>query len=92
MTILNLLLDSSLAKKTYNHNQKSHDFTIYFNQPIELNKNRIYKAALNELITMSCSCYNVRQTYNNYKVRRKKKTDAEWKDLVFQMECIITVT
>ena len=43
----------------------------------------IYKAALNKLITMSYSWYNVRQSYNNNKLRWKKKTDAEWKYIIF---------
>ena len=39
--IFNLLLDSSLAKQQRNnHNQKSHDFPIYFNPPIELDREK----------------------------------------------------
>ena len=49
----NLLLDSSLAKQQRNnHNQKSHDFKIFFNPPIELDLRQNYKAALEELIAM----------------------------------------
>ena len=37
----NLLLDSSLAKQQRNkHNQKSHDFTIYFNPPIVVDREK----------------------------------------------------
>ena len=60
----NLLLDSSLAKQQRNnHNQKSHDFTIYFNPPIQLDPRKNYKAALNRLITMSYSWYNIAEAY-----------------------------
>ena len=70
----NLLLDSSLAKQQRNnHNQKSHDFTIYFNPPIELNPEKNYKAALNRLITMSYSWYNVAERYGNNKIMQVAK-------------------
>ena len=37
----NLLLDSSLAKQQRNnHNQKSYDFTIYVNPPIEIDREK----------------------------------------------------
>ena len=57
---LNRLLDSSLAKQQRNNlNQKSHDFTIYLNPPIVLDREKSYKAAFNRVITMSYSWYNI---------------------------------
>jgi hypothetical protein len=82
MTV-NLLLDSSLAKRQRNsHNQKSHDFTIYFNPPIELDQEKNYKAALNRLITMSYSWYNIAEAYGNNKIKWRKNTGA-WQTLTF---------
>ena len=49
---LSILLDSAFAKQQ-NKNQKSQDFTIRFDDPIVLDKNKNYKAALNEVVTMS---------------------------------------
>ena len=79
----NLLLDSSLAKQQRNnHNQKSHDFTIYFNPPIELVRVKSYKAALNRLITMSYSWYNIAEAYGNNKIKWRKNT-GDWQTLTF---------
>ena len=71
---LSILLDSQLAKP-----QKSHDFTIRFDEPIVLDKNKNYKAALNEVVTMSYSWYNVRASYGNNTLRWKNKTESAWK-------------
>ena len=81
---LNLLLDSSLAKLQRNYsNQASHDFTIYFNPPIALDSGKNYKAALNKLITMSYSWYNIAEAYENNKLRWRKKSSEGWKTLIF---------
>ena len=77
-----LLLDSSLAKlERGGERNVSHDFTVKFNPPIELGSGN-YKAALNRLITMSYSWYNIDAVYNNNEIRWKKKTDV-WKTLTF---------
>ena len=73
---LSILLDPQLAKP-----QKSHDFTIRFNEPIVLDKNKNYKAALNEVVTMSYSWYNVRAFYGNNTFRWKSKTESTWKTI-----------
>ena len=81
--IFNLLLDSSLAKQQINsYNQKSHNFTIYFNPPIDLNQEKNYKAALNRLITMSYSWYNVAERYGNNKIKWRKNP-GDWQTLTF---------
>lgn len=48
---------------------------IYFNQPIELDESKNFKAALNELMTMSYSSPNVGKSCNKNKLRWRKKTD-----------------
>ncbi len=68
MKHLNLLLDSALAKKQ-DANNDSHDFTIHFDPAIVLDPSKMYKAALNELVTMFRK--NVTTTNSN---GRKKKT------------------
>ena len=79
---LSILLDSQIAKQQ-NSNKKSHDFTIRFDPPIILDKNKNYKAALNELVTMSYSWYNVRAVYGNNTLKWKKKSDSSWKTTTF---------
>ena len=79
---LNLLLDSSLAKQQRTGGrQVSHDFTINFQPPIHLGSGN-YKAALNKLITMSYSWYNIDASFGNNKIRWRKKTE-EWQTLIF---------
>ena len=79
---LNLLLDSSLAKQQRTGGrQVSHDFTINFQPPIHSGSGN-YKAALNKLITMSYSWYNIDTSFVNNNIRRRKKTE-EWQTLIF---------
>ena len=79
---LNLLLDSSLAKlQSGGERNVSHDFTINFQPPIHLGSGN-YKVALNKLITLSYSWYNVDTCYGNNKIRWRKKTE-EWQTLIF---------
>ena len=80
---LSILLDSAIAKQQ-NKNQKSHDFTIRFDEPIVLDKNKNYKAALNEVVSMSYSWYNVRAVYGNNTLRWKKKSESAWKTITLQ--------
>ena len=86
-----ILLDSSLTKlERGGERNVSHNFTVKFHSPIELGSGN-YKAALNRLITMSYSWYNIDAFYNNDKIRWKKKTDQAWQTLTFRMECTITI-
>jgi len=81
--VYNRLPDSNLAKlQRNNDNQASHDFTIIFNPPIELDQQRSYKAALNRLITLSYSWYNIAEAYGNNKLKWRKKTE-DWQTLTF---------
>ena len=78
-----ILLDSSLAKlERGGERNVSHDFTVKFHPPIELGEGN-YKAALNRLITMSYSWNNIDSSYNNNKIRWKKKTETSVEDLNF---------
>ena len=73
----NLLLDSSLAKQQKStHNQKSRDFRIYFNPPIELDREKNHKAALSRLSTI------VAERYGNNKIKWRKNTGS-WQTLTF---------
>lgn len=88
---LNLLLDWNLERRK-NGNQVSHDFTIInFNPPIYLDKQNSYKAALNKLVTMSYSWYNIAEVYDNNKIRWRKKSE-EWQTLTFPDEMTSTVS
>ena len=69
---LQIILDSQIAK-LQNPNQKSHDFTIRFDPPIVLGRNKNYKVALDQVFTMPYSWYNIRSAYG---LRWKKKTDS----------------
>jgi len=80
MKHLNLLLNSSIAKKNDARNEP-HDFKIHFTPPIVLDPSKRYKAAMNELVTMSYSWYNVSEKYNNNKFKWKKKSDSDWIDV-----------
>ena len=77
-----LQLDSSLAKKQRTGGrQVSHDYTINFQPPIHLGAGN-YKAALNKLITMSYSWYNINALFGNNKISWRKKSE-EWQTLIF---------
>ncbi|KAL9974368.1 hypothetical protein ACROYT_G011392 [Oculina patagonica] len=80
MKHLNLLLNSAIAKKSDARNEP-HDFKIHFSPPIVLDPSKRYKAAMNELVTMSYSWYNVSEKYNNNKFKWKKKSDSDWIDV-----------
>lgn len=78
-----LLLDSNLAKlQRNNHNQESYNFTIHLHPPIRLEQTKNYKAALNKLITMSYSWYNIAEAYGNNKLKWRKKP-GDWQTLIF---------
>ena len=78
-----IMLDSSRAKlERGGERNVSHDFTIKFHPPIDLGDGN-YKAALNRLIRMSYSWNNIDSSYDNNKIRWKKKTEQAWKTLTF---------
>ncbi|KAL9954527.1 hypothetical protein ACROYT_G042077 [Oculina patagonica] len=77
MKHLNLLLNSAIAKKSDARNEP-HNFQIHFDPPIDLDPAKRYKAALNELVTMSYSWFSVSEKYDNNKFKWKKKSDSDW--------------
>lgn len=77
MRTLNLLLDSSMAKKIDARNEP-HNFEINFHPPIVLDPSKVYNGALKELVTMSYSWFNISEKYDNNTFKWKKKSDAEW--------------
>ena len=77
MSHFNLLLNSHLAKHN-NASSRTHDFTINFDPPIILSPSKTYKAALNEVVTMSYSWYNIAKRYKNNEFKWRKKTE-NWK-------------
>ena len=77
------MLDSNLAKQQRNDtNQASHDFTIHFNPPFVLDSQNKHKPALNKVITMSYSWYNIAEAYGNNKLKWRKKP-GDWQFLTF---------
>ena len=77
---LSLLLDSQIAK-IQNPDAISHDFRIRFDPPIELERNKNWKASLNKIVSLPYSWYNVRAAYGNNTFKWKKKTDSVWQTL-----------
>ena len=84
---INLLLDSQLAQlQRDGANQKSHDFTVNFSSPIDLDRRKNYKIALDELITMSYSWYNIASAFDNNKLKWRKinaQGAGDWNTLIF---------
>lgn len=81
-----IILSSFRAKRqANNNNQKAHDFTIYFDSPLLLDQNKKYEIALDEIITMTYSWFNISVLFNNNKIRYRKTTgsDTNWKDIDF---------
>lgn len=73
-TTFDWLKSRKAEKKNNNNNQASHDFTVHFLSPIRLDSQKKYKAALNKLITMTYSWYNIAEAYRNNKLKWRKKT------------------
>ena len=86
--VSNIVLDSSLAKlQRGGERNVSHDFTRNFQPPILLGPGK-YKAALNKVITMSYTWYNIDASYGNNKIRWRKKTE-EWQTLIFDVNSFL---
>ena len=80
----NLLLDLSLARQRRNNrNQRSHDFTIYFNPPTQLDREKKLQSGVeqtdhHELVQW----YNIAEAYGNNKIKWRKNT-GDWRTLTF---------
>ena len=78
----NILLDSGPGRQQRTGGrQVSDDFTINFQPPIYLGSGN-YKAAQDKLVTMSYTWYNIDASFDNNKIRWRKKTE-EWRSLIF---------
>ena len=63
---LSLLIDSQLVKlRNLRGGYESHNFRVDVNSPIELDSRKNYRAAMNRLIAMTYSWYNVAAALNN---------------------------
>ena len=81
-----LILSSFRAKRqANNYNQKANDFTIYLDQPLFLDPNKNYEMALDEIITMTYSWYNIATSFSNTKIRYRKTvgSDTSFKNIEF---------
>ena len=68
-----LILSSFRAKRqANNYNQKANDFTIFLDPPLFLDPNKNYEMALDEIITMTYSWYNISSSFSNTKIRYRK--------------------
>ena len=73
-----LILSSFRAKRqANNYNQKANDFTIFLDPPLFLDPNKNYEMALDEIITMTYSWYNVSDSFNNNKIRYRKTNGSD---------------
>ena len=73
-----LILSSFRAKRqANNYNQKANDFTIFLDPPLFLDPNKNYEMALDEIITMTYSSYNVSDSFNNNKIRYRKTNGSD---------------
>ncbi|KAL9952823.1 hypothetical protein ACROYT_G040134 [Oculina patagonica] len=67
------VLNSMLTK-----NKDNPDYVVKSLKSKFYDPSKRYKAALNELVTMSYSWFNVSEKYDNNKVKWKKKSDSNW--------------
>ena len=59
------------------NNTKSHDFTVRFNPPLELDKNKKYYVGLGSM-NMAYSWYNVSSNYNNNTLKYSQDSGKTW--------------
>ena len=77
-----LILSSHSVKNQ--HGNKPSDFTITYINPIILDPNRQYELALNRIISMSFTWFNVTRELNNQKIRYSSDGGTNWTDLIFK--------
>ena len=59
----------------------SSDFTIRFDRPLVLDKNKSYVVGLDSINTMTYSWHNINDEYDNRRIRYNN--GKEWKDIFF---------
>ena len=79
---LNHVLDSSIARQQRTDGREVPNyFTINFQPSFYLGPDN-YKSALNRLVTMGYTWYNIDASFDNNKIRWGKTTE-EWRPLIF---------
>lgn len=63
--------------------EKDYNFTLHFNPPIYLHEGQEYKAAINELIIMTYSCFNFAAAHDNSQIkwREQNRSGVENRDI-----------
>ena len=77
-----LVLSSHNVRKKDKKNKPS-DFTIRYQQPIRLDKNKQYELGLSNIISMSFTWSNITSNLNNQKIKYSSDSGKTWKDLIF---------
>ena len=77
-----LVLSSHNVRKK-NEKNKPSDFTIRYQQPIILDKNKQYELGLSSIISMSFTWSNITSNLNNQKIKYSSDVGKTWKDLIF---------
>ena len=77
-----LVLSSHDVRKKDKKNKPS-DFTIRYQQPISLDKNKEYELGLSSIISMSFTWSNITSNLNNQKIKYSSDGGKTWKDLIF---------
>ena len=77
-----LVLSSHNVRKKNKKNKPS-DFTIRYQQPIRLDKNKQYELGLSNIISMSFTWSNITSNLNNQKIKYSSDSGKTWKDLIF---------
>lgn len=73
-----IVLSSESVKGT---NNSPSDFTVIFDRPLVLDKNKTYVVGLDSINTMTYSWHNISDEYNNKRIRYNN--GGEWKDIIF---------
>ena len=73
---------TSYSKNLYNNN-KPEDFTVKFNKPIVLDSNDQYAVALNRIVDMSFTWYNIEAKRNNQLIRYSSDGGKTFHDITF---------
>ena len=74
---------TSYSKNLYNNNNKPEDFTVKCNKPLVLDSNDQYAVALNRIIDMSFTWYNIEAKRNNQLIRYSSDGGKTFHDITF---------
>jgi hypothetical protein len=77
MTEQKIVLSSESVKNV----GKPSDFTIRFDRPLVLDKNKTFVVGLDSINTMTYSWHNISEEYDNKRIRYNN--GKEWKDIIF---------